>query len=269
MNEVPSTEEPVVENAQVRCRFTSIQDPSTLHPHPSNPNEHGEKQIELFKAILVYQGWRRPITVSTRSNFVTKGHGALAAALSAGYTEVPVEYQDYDNEEQELADIVADNTLQRMSEMNTGKLQKIVTSLNVAAFDLSLTGLETKALDKLLGVKKAPEYKLSPEGETLVGAPVEPGSEYVPNEGGESESAFVPSIPPGASEPVPYIGAEARAPDGRMASNQVRMVQLFFTEENLAEFMELSHFFQAAMNINNTTDVVLAVLRKTREGYVQ
>lgn len=255
--EVQPAAEGLVINPKIRCRYTALQDPKDLHPHPNNPNVHPPKQIEMFIAILGFSGWRRPITVSTRSNFVTKGHGALEAALAAGYTEVPVEYQDYDSDEQELSDIVADNTLQRMSEMNTGKLQGLLVKLNTGEFNMEMTGLEMPKLEKLLGVSKAPEFRLSADGETLAGAPVEPGKEYVevPEAPGDSES--------------PYAGQGAPAPgvETRIASSQVRMIQLFFTEESLAEFMEIEAFFQAEFGLDNVTDTVLEVLRQAKAGY--
>jgi hypothetical protein len=134
---------------EIRCAYRELLNPKTLKPHPANPNEHGQDQIDLFVEILKYQGWRRPITVSIRSGYITKGHGALAAAIAAGCDLVPVDYQDYKDEAQELADIVADNQLQRMSKMNMGKLQQIVTSLDTVSVDLSMTGLDSIQLQSL------------------------------------------------------------------------------------------------------------------------
>jgi hypothetical protein len=45
--------------------------------NPRNPNVHPERQIELLAKIISAQGWRAPITVSTRSGFVVRGHGRL------------------------------------------------------------------------------------------------------------------------------------------------------------------------------------------------
>jgi len=135
---------------EVRCAYRELLNPKTLKPHPANPNEHGQDQIDLFVEILKYQGWRRPITVSIRSGFITKGHGALAAALAAGCESVPVDYQDYVDEAQELADIVADNQLARMSQMNVGKLQKIVGQLETLSVDLELTGFTMQQIQPFI-----------------------------------------------------------------------------------------------------------------------
>lgn len=133
----------------IKCSYHSLVDPKTLKPHPLNPNEHGQEQISLFVEILKYQGWRRPITVSKLSGYITKGHGALSAALSGGFDIVPIDYQDYVDQAQELADIVADNQLQRMSQMNMGKLQTIVGNLDQLNFDVSLTALDTLQIESM------------------------------------------------------------------------------------------------------------------------
>jgi hypothetical protein len=126
---------------EVKCAHDSMVAIGDLYPHPQNPNEHPEEQLSYFRAILAYQGWRRPITVSKRSGFVVKGHGALMTARSVGETHVPVDFQDYPDEAAELADMVADNQLAKLSQMNTGKLLEITTGLAALPnFDLQLTG---------------------------------------------------------------------------------------------------------------------------------
>lgn len=134
----------------IHCAHKAIVDPSILKPHPANPNEHGDEQIKMFVEILRFQGWRRPITVSLLSGFITKGHGALAAALSGGFDQVPIDYQEYENEAQELSDIVADNQLARMSQMNVGKLQSIVNTLGSISCNLEMTGFKLDSLNTFL-----------------------------------------------------------------------------------------------------------------------
>lgn len=139
-----------VQNFAIKCAHTKIVNPGELKEHPLNPNDHSDEQTRKFVDILKYQGWRRPITVSTLSGYITKGHGALKAALSAGVTEVPVDFQDYDTEAQELADIVADNQLARLSTMNMGKLKSIAVEIKAFDVDLSLTGFKLETLETLI-----------------------------------------------------------------------------------------------------------------------
>ncbi len=248
MSELTPAGAGLITNPAIRCAHTELVNPKELRPHPNNPNKHPAKQIDMFISIIGFQGWRRPITVSKLSGFVTKGHGALEAALAAGYTAVPVDYQEYSNEQEELADIVADNQLQRMSEMDTGKLTELLVNLDTGSFNLEMTGLPMMQIEKILAPLRPPQLNFSGEdnsagtGLSLVGAPGEQGQPYAAQPGTDSES--------------PYAGT-----DNRMASSQVRMIQLFFTETTIAEFMELADHFMEVYKIDNVTDTVLEVLR--------
>ena len=101
-----------------------------LKPNPRNPNFHPQEQIDAFAEVLKYNGWRRPITVSARSGFIVKGHGALEAAKKLGLSFVPVEYQDYADEEHELADMIADNELASMSKRSDAQLGELLKSFS-------------------------------------------------------------------------------------------------------------------------------------------
>lgn len=92
----------------VFCAHDKIVDVSTLVPNPKNPNQHPDAQIQLLGRIIRQTGWRQPITVSKRSGFIVKGHGRLSAALLEGMKQAPVDYQNYTNEAEEYADLVAD-----------------------------------------------------------------------------------------------------------------------------------------------------------------
>lgn len=96
---------------KVRCSYDKLVDPTTLTRHPKNMNEHPPAQVQRLADILEYQGWRYPIKVSKLSGFITSGHGRLDAAMRLKLKEVPVNYQEYESEEQEYADLVADNAI--------------------------------------------------------------------------------------------------------------------------------------------------------------
>ena len=86
-------------------------DLSALVEHPRNPNTHPESQIKALAKILKHQGFRSPIVVSNRSGFIIAGHGRLEAAKMLGLEQVPVSYQDFSNEADEWAHMIADNRL--------------------------------------------------------------------------------------------------------------------------------------------------------------
>ena len=109
---------PIDAEILVRCAYDEYVCLSALISHPANPNSHPPEQIALIWKVIKTTGWRRPVRVSTRSGLVTSGHGAMLAARFGGCLGAPVDYQDYDDEEQELEDLHADNFLQELSYMD-------------------------------------------------------------------------------------------------------------------------------------------------------
>jgi hypothetical protein len=136
---------------RVLCAHTSLVDPATLKPNPANPNRHSAHQIQLLAAIIQEQGWRAPITLSKRSGLIVRGHGRLEAALLMGCDKVPVDEQDYANEAEELADLLADNRLSELAELDEADLKKVIEKLREAdpSFDLELTGFMEDEIAKL------------------------------------------------------------------------------------------------------------------------
>jgi len=108
-------------NISIHCAFDEIVDTAALIPNPRNPNQHPENQIHLLAKIIKAQGWRAPITVSTRSGFIVRGHGRLLAAQHLGLEQVPVDRQDYTSEAEEWADLIADNRISELAELSLCK----------------------------------------------------------------------------------------------------------------------------------------------------
>ena len=96
---------------KVHCTHNQMVALSELKGHPKNRNKHPKEQIERLAKILKYQGWRYPVKVSKLSGFVTSGHGRIDAAKLNGWTSAPVNFQEYESEEQEYADVQADNAI--------------------------------------------------------------------------------------------------------------------------------------------------------------
>jgi hypothetical protein len=126
---------------QVNCAFDKLVSLSELKPHPKNRNKHPKDQIERLAKILKAQGWRAPIRVSTRSGYITAGHGRLMAAQLNGWNEVPVDYQDYESDDLEYADVQADNAVASWAE------------LDLAAINLDLADLGPDLDVDLIGIR--------------------------------------------------------------------------------------------------------------------
>ena len=134
----------------VFCRHDKMVDPAGLVSNPRNPNKHPESQIEILSRVIKTQGWRSPIVVSKRSGFIVKGHGRLAAAMLLAAKLVPVEFQEYETEASEWADLIADNRIAELSETNNDELKNLMLELRDKGFDLDLTGFTGDDLETWL-----------------------------------------------------------------------------------------------------------------------
>lgn len=126
---------------EIHCLYDTLVAIPKLKLNPKNRNAHPKEQIQRLAEILKYQGWRYPVKVSRLSGMVTSGHGRVEAALLNGWTEVPVNLQDYLNAEQEYADSIADNAIASWSE------------LDLAAIQMDVKGLSTDFNIEYLGMK--------------------------------------------------------------------------------------------------------------------
>lgn len=124
-----------------------------LKSHPKNRNKHPDDQIARLADIIKYQGIRHPIKVSNRSGYITAGHGRMAAAKLLKLKEFPVDYQDYDSDEQEYADVQSDNAIALWAELDLSGINSDVTELG-PDFDINLLGVKDFVLE--------PAEKLAP-----------------------------------------------------------------------------------------------------------
>lgn len=139
----------------VYCSHDKIVSITKVVPNPRNPNIHPERQIEILSKIIQEQGWRQPITISNRSGFIVKGHGRYLASVKFNANDVPVDYQDYENEAEEWADLIADNRIAELSNMNEDLLADLLGEINELDFDILLTGMEYADIDSLINNDEA------------------------------------------------------------------------------------------------------------------
>jgi DNA modification methylase len=146
----------IVGTIPVRCSHDRIVQLAGLKPHPRNPNKHPAAQISLLAKILTAQGWRLPIVVSKRSGLIVAGHARLQAAVQLGLEAGPVNFQDFDSDEQELAHLVADNKIAELAETDDATLKSLIKELGDTDLDLDLLGLGDD-LQRLLSEITPPE----------------------------------------------------------------------------------------------------------------
>lgn len=135
----------------VFCAFDELVDIGKVVPNPKNPNQHPKKQIDMLAKIIKAQGWRQPITISNRSGLIVKGHGRLQAAIMLGCDKVPVDYQNYATEAEEIADLTADNRIAELADMSDELLGEILSDIDLQEFPIELTGYTEEDLEDLIG----------------------------------------------------------------------------------------------------------------------
>ncbi len=131
---------------KIDCSYDELIDIHKLIPNPKNNNKHSEEQINRLAKIIDYQGMRSPIVVSNRSGFITKGHCRLSALQKLKWDKVPVDFQDYDSEAQEYADLTADNEIARWADLDLSSLHDEIKDFDL---DLDLLGIKDLTLPEI------------------------------------------------------------------------------------------------------------------------
>lgn len=144
---------------KVQCVFERMVPLLDLKPHPKNPNKHPAEQIRLMTKIIGHQGWRSCIVVSNRSGYIVEGHARAQAAAAMGLAEVPVDFQDFDTEADELAHLIDDNAISEFSGMNAVQLESLLKKLEEENIDAELAGI-LKEVEEEKGPEA--EYPIAP-----------------------------------------------------------------------------------------------------------
>ncbi len=167
----------LADGIEVWCQFEKLAPVSELKPNPRNPNKHPEGQIELLAKNIRYFGWRHCISVSNRSGCIVSGHGRLLAAQKLGAKLVPVDFQDFASEDEEMAVLVSDNRLAELAEPSQDELKSILQELD-GKLDMDLTGFDQDSLDDILQKFEEPDTGEQEIPEPPAEAITKPGDLY-------------------------------------------------------------------------------------------
>jgi DNA-directed RNA polymerase subunit M/transcription elongation factor TFIIS len=126
----------------VYCSYTKMMPVSELkkRQHPRNPNSHPSEQIDVLCEIIKNNGWRQPIKISKRSGLITCGHGRLLSAIRMGLKSAPVDEQEYEDEKAEMADVAADNMIQKKSVLDIDACLDIMSDFSVSSVECQSFG---------------------------------------------------------------------------------------------------------------------------------
>ncbi len=147
---------------EVKCAHTKLVPIESIVGHPRNPNKHSQAQIKLLAKIMKHQGWRHPITISKRSGFIVAGHGRLQAAILNGWETCPIDEQDFANEADEYAHMVADNKIAELAELDLLMVSEDVIKFG-KDFDFDTLGIpDFKSQDAIIPMPDLPSGEKSP-----------------------------------------------------------------------------------------------------------
>jgi ParB-like chromosome segregation protein Spo0J len=135
---------------EIRCVHSKLVDIADLRPNPRNPNKHPDTQVALLAKNIRALGWRHPIIVSNRSGYIVAGHCRLEAARVLQCTQIPVDYQNFASDAEEMSYLIADNRIAELAEMDNVAIKNLLEELDTGAGDMDLTGYTEKAIEELM-----------------------------------------------------------------------------------------------------------------------
>jgi ParB-like chromosome segregation protein Spo0J len=151
---------------QIKSESIELVSVDALIPHPKNMHNHPPEQIERLCKLIEYQGFRTPLTVQRGTNLIVTGHGRLMAAKKLGMEKVPVTYQEFDDEAQLYAHIVADNAIGKdtwatldLSQINLD-IQDLGPELDIDMLGLKNFTVEASEKNEDKEIELSFEYKL-------------------------------------------------------------------------------------------------------------
>lgn len=117
------------DNIPVFCSYDKLLNINDIKLNPDNPNKHPEKQLKMLGEVI-------------------KGHGRILAAKMLNLCEIPVEYQEYSNKDEEMADLLADNRIAELAEMDNDMLCSIINDMD--EYLLDFTGFTSDEISVIL-----------------------------------------------------------------------------------------------------------------------
>jgi len=130
------------------CKYDELKPISELKPNPKNPNKHSEDQIKRLSKIIEFYGWRHPVIVSKQSGLIVVGHGRYCAAKELKTEKIPIVYQDFVNEDEEYAFMVADNGISDWADLDLSMINAELQNLG-PDFDIDLLGIKDFVIEPM------------------------------------------------------------------------------------------------------------------------
>ncbi len=142
----------------IRCKFDALVAARDLRSHPRQCYKHPDEKVRRIRRMITKAGFRRAVVVSNRSGCIVRGHCTTAGA-ALDDDEVPVEYQDFASDADEMAYLTADNESAKGSDFDELKLFGIIEDLGGLNADPDLVGMDADAFAAILETLNPDEKK--------------------------------------------------------------------------------------------------------------
>ena len=128
---------------EIKCSYSQLVKIEELQENPKNATLHpyNDNLINRLAEVIDYQGLRKPIIVSNLSGFIVTGHATYKALQKLEWKEVPIDLQDFDSQDQEMAHLIADNSLTYWREINKSAVNIELQNFDGHDFDVNMLGM--------------------------------------------------------------------------------------------------------------------------------
>lgn len=140
----------------IQCEYTEMVPIDQIKLNPLNRNKHPKDQIERLAKLIDEYGCRHPILISRNTGWVVAGEGRYLAMKKLGWKEIPVDYQEFANRDEEIAFGIADNASALWAELDFPGINIDLQGLG-PGFDVDLLGIRDFEICPEDKPKKAPE----------------------------------------------------------------------------------------------------------------
>lgn len=125
----------------IHCKYDALVPIKDLKAFAKNRNTHNKEQIKQLAKILVHQGLRAPIVVDDDDKCtIMKGHGTCEAIRFNKWSEAPVVFQKFINEEQKYLFCVSDNAIANQATLDISSIHQDIQELG--PFEPELLGIK-------------------------------------------------------------------------------------------------------------------------------
>ena len=130
-----------------------IADINSIQPYINNPRKLKDSAIDKVAKSIKEFGFRQPIVVD-QNRIIVVGHTRYRASKKLGLNQVPITIADNLTQEQINAYRIADNRTNEEAEWDLELLKTEIKELELAEFNLDLTGFDEDQLNNMLFEEK-------------------------------------------------------------------------------------------------------------------